>query len=586
MLGYQNKVLRIDLSKKEAAAEPLKMEWAEKYIGSKGLSIKYLYEEMIPGTDALSPDNKLILMTGPLTGTNVPCSGKLSIAAKSPATGTICDCSIGGHSALQIKYAGYDAVIIEGRLEKPGYILIEDDKVSFEDAGFLWGKGSHDTETLLSEKFGHEYSILSIGPAGENLCAMACINSDFYRQAGRGGMGAVMGSKNLKAIVIRGTGGVIIPNIEEACRRIAEIERENVLQEDNTFVFDCGTTAFLEACQDGGILPKNNFSDTTDEDWIKYNGDVLLENLEGKRGCGSCGLGCGNFLKIGDAVCEGPEYESIAVAGPNAGNTDAEAIVKANQVADDMGLDTISAGDTIIWAMEMTEKGIHDFGIRFGEMDKYIEYLEHMAKGTGAGAELALGVRKLSEKYGGEDFAMQVKGLEYPQYEPRGSWGMSLAYAVSDRGACHMRAYAPNEEVFAASIPPYTAEGKGQMVFNLAQYNAVKFSLCICDFWATLDMDIMAELMTLVTGKEWTAADMADVGTRVINIARAFNQREGFTAKDDTAPRRIFNDALKNGPAAGQKIPEEAFEDMKQQYYAVLGWDKDGKLPDDLLATI
>ena len=586
MLGYQNNVLRVDLSRKECKAEPLNMNWAEKYIGSKGLAIKYLYEELKPGIDPLSSENKLIFMNGPMTGTTVPCSGKLAIAGKSPATGTICDCSIGGHSALNIKYAGYDAIILEGALDKPGYLLIENDKVSFEDASSLWGKGSHDAETALIEQYGHDYSVLSIGPAGETLCTMACINSDYYRQAGRGGMGAVMGSKNLKAIVVRGTGGVKIPNIVEATKRIAEIERENTLLEDNTFVFDFGTTAFLEACQDGGILPKNNFSDATDIDWTKYNGDVLLEHLQGKRGCGSCGLGCGNFLKIGDVTVEGPEYESIAVAGPNAGNSDPVAIVKANQVADNMGLDTISAGDTIIWAMEMTEKGVHDFGIRFGEMDKYIEYLELMARKEGVGAELCLGVKKLAKKYGGEDYALEVKGLEYPQYEPRGSWGMSLAYAVSDRGACHMRAYAPNEEVFAASIPPYTAEGKGEMVFRLGQANAVKFSLCICDFWATLDYEIMAELMTLVTGKEWTADDMKHVGTRVLNIARAFNQREGFSAKDDTIPRRMVNEALTTGAAAGQKIPMEAFEDMKQQYFAVLGWDADGMVPESLLATL
>lgn len=586
MLGYQNNVLRVDLSRKESKAEPLNMNWAEQYIGSKGLAIKYLYEELKPGIDPLSSENKLIFMNGPMTGTTVPCSGKLAIAGKSPATGTICDCSIGGHSALNIKYAGYDAIILEGALDKPGYLLIENDKVSFEDASSLWGKGSHDAETALIEQYGHEYSVLSIGPAGETLCTMACINSDYYRQAGRGGMGAVMGSKNLKALVVRGTGGVKIPNIVEATKRIAEIERDNTLLEDNTFVFDYGTTAFLEACQDGGILPKNNFSDATDIDWTKYNGDVLLQNLQGKRGCGSCGLGCGNFLKIGDVTVEGPEYESIAVAGPNAGNSDPVAIVKANQVADNMGLDTISAGDTIIWAMEMTEKGVHDFGIRFGEMDKYIEYLELMARKEGVGAELCLGVKKLAKKYGGEDYALEVKGLEYPQYEPRGSWGMSLAYAVSDRGACHMRAYAPNEEVFAASIPPYTAEGKGEMVFRLGQANAVKFSLCICDFWATLDYEIMAELMTLVTGKEWTADDMKHVGTRVLNIARAFNQREGFSAKDDTIPRRMVNEALTTGAAAGQKIPMEAFEDMKQQYYAVLGWDADGMVPESLLATL
>lgn len=586
MLGYQNKVLRIDLTKKGAKTEPLRMDWAEKYIGSKGLAIKYLYEELKPGIDPLSPDNKLLLMNGPMTGTPVPCSGKLSISAKSPATGTINDCSIGGHAALKIKYAGYDAIIFEGTLKEPGYILIEDGNIQFKDASDLWGKGSHETEAILAEKYGHDYSILSIGPAGENLVTMACINSDYYRQAGRGGIGAVMGSKKIKAIVINGTGGVKVPDIVNTTKKITEILREDVLQEDNTFIYDCGTTAFLEACNDGGILPKRNFSDSTDEAWTQYNGEVLLEKRVGKRGCGSCGLGCGNFLKIGDAVCEGPEYESIAVAGPNAGVTDPEAIVKFNQVADDMGLDTISAGDTIIYAMEMTEKGIHDFGIKFGDKEKYIEYLKLMARREGVGADLALGVKLLSEKYGGEDFAMHVKGLEYPQYEPRGSWGMSLAYAVSDRGACHMRAYAPNEEVFAASVPPYTPEGKGEMVYNLGVFNAVKFSLCICDFWATLSFERMAELMTLVTGKEWTEQDMKDVGTRVLNIARAFNQREGFNRKDDTMPKRLAMEALSSGPAAGQKIPQEAFEDMLNQYYEVMGWDSNGMIPDNMLCQL
>lgn len=585
MFGYQNKVLRIDLTRKGTIMEPLNMAWAEKYIGGKGMAIKYLYEELKPGIDPLSPENKLLLMTGPLTGTPVPCSGKLAVAAKSPATGTILDCSIGGHIALKVKYAGYDAVIFEGKLSKPGYVLIQNDKIEFKDASELWGKGSHEVEGILVEKYGHEASVLSIGPAGENLVTMSCINSDYYRQAGRGGIGAVMGSKNVKAIVVIGTGGVKVDKIVDVTNRLTEILRTDTVSEDNMFIYDCGTTAFLEACNDGGILPKNNFSDTTDEDWTKYNGDVLLASKVGKRGCGSCGLGCGNFLKIGDAVCEGPEYESIAVAGPNAGISDPESIVKANQVADDMGLDTISAGDTIIYAMEMTEKGIHDFGIRFGDKEKYIEYLKLMAKREGVGADLALGVRALAAKYGGEDFAMHVKGLEYPQYEPRGSWGMSLAYAVSDRGACHMRAYAPNEEVFAASIPPYTAEGKGEMVYNLAIYNAVKFSMVICDFWP-LSLERMTEIMTMITGKDWTEAEMNAVAERVINIARAFNQREGFNRKDDTMPKRLANEALKSGAAAGQKIPQEAFEDMLDQYYAVLGWSKEGMVPDTILCQL
>ena len=586
MLGYKNCVLRVDLTMKGATMEPLRMDWAEKYIGSKGLAIKYLYEELKPGIDALGPENKLMFTNGPFTGTPVPCSGKLSVAAKSPATGTINDCSIGGHAGIQIKYAGYDAIIFEGKLKEPGYVLIEDGKVAFKDASDLWGLGSHEAEKILADRYGHDYSVLSIGPAGENLVTMSCINSDYYRQAGRGGIGAVMGSKNLKAIVVRGTGGVEVPNIVEATKRIIEIMQQDVLQEDNTFVFDYGTTAFLEACNDGGILPVNNFQDATDEKWVEYNGDVLLQGKKGKRGCGSCGLGCGNFLQIGDAICEGPEYESIAVAGPNAGVRDPEAIVKFNQVADNMGLDTISAGDVIIWAMEMTEKGIHDFGIRFGEADKMIQYLELMAKREGVGADLALGVKACAAKYGGEDFAMHVKGLEYPQYEPRGSWGMSLAYAVSDRGACHMRAYAPNVEVFAAAVPPYTAEGKGQMVYELAESNAVKFSLCICDFWGTLNYETMAELLTIVTGRTWTVEEMGEVGRRVINVARAFNQREGFNRKDDTMPKRLAKEALKSGAAAGQSIPQEAFEDMLDQYYDVLGWDRNGMMPDEMICQL
>ena len=587
MLGYQNNILRVNLTDKKASTEPLRMDFAEKYIGSKGLAIRYMYEELKPGIDALGEENKLFLTTGPLTGTPVPCSGKLSVAAKSPATGTMNDCSIGGHVGIRIKYAGYDMIIFEGIADKPCYIVIEDDKVEFVDAPELWGLGSHEAEAILAEKYGIEYSIMSIGPAGENLSNMACINSDYYRQAGRGGIGAVMGSKKIKAILIKGTKGVKVPDIKKATDRILEILHEDVLQEDNTFVYDTGTTAFLEACGDGGIVPYKNFSGANDPEWEKYNGDVLMKYREGKRGCGSCGLGCGNFLKIGNAVCEGPEYETIAVAGPNAGITDPEHIVKFNEVCDNMGLDTISTGDTIVWAMEMTEKGIYDFGIRFGEADKMIKMVEMIAKQEGVGADLCKGVKYASEKYGGTDFAMQVKGLEFPQYEPRGSWGMSLSYAVSDRGACHMRAYAPNEEVFAASIPPYTSEGKGQMVYNLGEFNAVKFSLCICDFWGTISYDIMAEMLTLVTGRQWTADEMGEVGRRVLNIGRAFNQREGFNRAHDTIPKRLVKDALGGeGPAAGQKIPQEAFEDMLDQYYEVMGWDKNGMMPEDLIQSI
>lgn len=585
MLGYQNKVLRVNLNHKTYSTEPLNMEWAEKYIGGKGLGIRYMYDEVTPGLDPLSPENKLILMTAPLTGTPAPCSGKLAIISKSPATGTILDCSIGGHSAIKIKYAGYDTIIFEGKLDKPGYISIVDDTIEFIDADELWGKGSHETETILAKKYGHQTTILSIGPAGENLLNISCINSDYYRQAGRGGIGAVMGSKNLKAVTIKGSGGLKINDIKNTVKRIHQILREDTVSEENYWAYTDGTVGVIEACNDGGALPFKNFSDTTDESWIKYNSEQVKANRHGKKGCGSCGLGCGNFTKIGDAICEGPEYETAAGAGPNCGISDLEAIVKFNQVCDDLGMDTISASVIISYAMEMTETGKHDFGIKFGDKEKLIEYLSLMANKEGVGADLAMGVKPMAAKYGGEDIAMHTKGLEFPMYDPRASWAMGLSYAVSDRGGCHMRSYPIAEEIYNASIPPYTAEGKGKLVFDLSCYNAVKFSLIFCDFWA-LGVDTMAEIMSLVTGKSFTEDDMNEIAENVIHLARAFNQREGFDRKDDTVPKRILNEALKSGVAAGQKIPKPDFNKMLDEYYECLGWTKEGIVPDSVISQL
>ena len=586
MTGYQNRVLRIDLNAQKATVEPLRMDFAEKYVGSKGLAIRYMYEYLEPGIDPLGPDNKLFLTTGPMSGTPIPCSGKLSIAAKSPATGTMNDCSIGGHSGIRLKFAGYDMAIFEGQMDKPCYIVIEDDEITFHDAEGLWGLTSHEAEHKLMEEYGTEYSCLSIGPAGENLNFNSCINSDYYRQAGRGGIGAVMGSKKIKAILIKGTVGNKIPNIKEATERILQVFHENCLTDDNLYIFDEGTYAFLEACNDGGILPAHNFTAATDVNWETYNGAVMKKYRLGKRGCGSCGLGCGNYIQVGDAISEGPEYETIAASGPQMDIANIEHNVRFNQTCDDMGVDTISTGVTIAWAMEMAEKGIHDFGVHFGNEDEVIQMVKDMAYRRGEGAELADGVKPASEKFGGIEFAMHSKGLEFPQYEPRGSWGMAPAYAVSDRGACHMRSYTANAEVFEASCPPYTAEDKGQIMYDLGEFNAIKFSCCICDLWGTVDYAIMSEFLTLLTGKTWTEEEMSEVGRRVLNIGRAFNQREGFTRKDDIVPERLFTEKLKGGPGDGQVIPKEAFEDMLSQYYAVMGWDENGCLPQELIDTL
>lgn len=586
MSAYQNKVLRINLPEEDATIEPLRMDFAEKYVGSKGLAIRYMYEDMKPGIDPLGPENNLYFTTGPMTATPIPCSGKLSVAAKSPATGTMNDCSIGGHIGIRLKFAGYDMAVFEGQSEKPVYVVIEDDEITFHDASELWGMTSHAAEKKLIDEYGTEYSCLSIGPAGENLNYISCINCDYYRQAGRGGIGAVMGSKKVKAILVKGTLGVKVPNIKETTDRILEILHENALSEDNEYVFDEGTYAFLEACNDGGILPAHNFSAATDIKWDQYNGAVMKKYRLGKRGCGSCALGCGNFMQVGDAIVEGPEYETTAASGPQCDIASIEHNVKYNQLVDDLGMDSISTGVTVAWAMEMAEKGIHDFGVHFGNEEEMLKIIEDMAYRRGAGAELADGVKVASEKWGGTDFAMHSKGLEFPQYEPRGSFGMAASYAVSDRGACHMRSYTANSEVFEAAVPPYTHEGKGQVLYDLGEWNAIKFSCCLCDLWGTADYAVMSELLTLITGKEWTEEDMSTVGRRVLNIGRAFNQREGFTREHDAVPQRLFKDKLKGGPADGQVMTEEGFQDMLDQYYEIMGWDKNGCLPQDLIDTL
>lgn len=586
MSAYQNKVLRINLPEEDATIEPLRMDFAEKYVGSKGLAIRYMYEDMKPGIDPLGPENNLYFTTGPMTATPIPCSGKLSVAAKSPATGTMNDCSIGGHIGIRLKFAGYDMAVFEGQSDKPIYVVIEDDEITFHDASELWGKTSHEAEKILIDEYGTEYSCLSIGPAGENLNLISCINCDYYRQAGRGGIGAVMGSKKVKAILVKGTQGVKVPNIKETTDRILEILHENALSEDNEYVFDEGTYAFLEACNDGGILPAHNFSAATDIKWDQYNGAVMKKYRLGKRGCGSCALGCGNFMQVGDAIVEGPEYETTAASGPQCDIASIEHNVRYNQLVDDLGMDSISTGVTIAWAMEMAEKGIHDFGVHFGNEEEMLKIIEDMAYRRGAGAELADGVKVASEKWGGTDFAMHSKGLEFPQYEPRGSFGMAASYAVSDRGACHMRSYTANEEVFEASCPPYAYEGKGQVLYDLGEWNAIKFSCCLCDLWGTADYAVMSELLTLITGKEWTEEDMSTVGRRVLNIGRAFNQREGFTRADDVVPQRLFKDKLKGGPADGQVMTEEGFQDILDQYFEIMGWDKNGCLPQELIDTL
>lgn len=574
MYSYCNCLLRINLTTGLITKEELQGEWVKQFIGGKGLGMKYLYEELVPGIDPLGPENRFILMTGPFTGTIVPCSGKLSIVTKSPANGTLLDCSIGGSVAGALKYAGYDAVIIQGKAASPVYLRIENSQVSLESAENLWGKGTRETEFQLRALYGPEAKVLSIGPAGENLVSFACISSELYRQAGRGGVGSVMGSKNLKAVVIKGTGDVKVADLAGLLKLVHHGLHNDLLTDTNLWAYTDGTPMLVELSQTAGILPTKNFQSGNFQEYEGLNSASIQKIRKAKKACLSCGLGCGNFLKSGENEVEGPEYETLSVAGSNCGIGDLKAVMKFNALCDDLGLDTISTGGVIAFAMESTEKGTHDFGLGFGEIDKYLEMPKLIAYRQGLGNELALGVKGISEKYGGKDFAMHTKGLEFPGYEPRGSWAMGLAYATAPRGACHMSAWPVAEEAYGER-DPFTIEGKAEFVIGLQHYNAIKFSLILCDFWA-LSFDLMAEMLSLALGREVSAQQLEKTGEAVFNLARQFNVREGYGRLDDSLPPRIFQDTLPSGATEGRYLPKNQFKEMLNQYYQLRGWDNNG----------
>ncbi len=579
-MTYRWQILRVNVGTGAITREPLNKTWAEQYFGGRGLGAKYLFEELTKGIAALSPENKIIIATGPLSGTNVPCSGKLAIVSKSPATGAIVDSSIGGSFAAKLKYAGYDLLIVEGRSKTPVYININDDRVEILEADSLWGKGIIETEKLLKAKNNNDVSVLSIGPAGENLIPFACVGSE-NRQAGRGGIGAVMGSKNLKAIVCSGTQDLIIPNMPQFLKLIKKLTFEDALSEANSWVYLTGTPMIVDMSNAAGILPTKNFQDGSFSNASQINSAKVQSLKPVKKACFACALGCGNIISIKGNSVEGPEYETLALAGSSCGIDDLEAIAKFNAACDDLGMDTISLGNVIGFGMEMTEKGIKDFGLKFGDVAAYLEVPRLVALRKGIGQELSLGVKNLAKKYGGAEFAMHVKGLELPGYDPRGSWAMGLAYATASRGGCHMSAWPVADEAFG-NIDPFTIDGKAQMVFNNQNINAIKFSLILCDFWA-LSMETMSRILSGLLDHDIPVSELETSGERIWNIFRLFNVREGFDFKDDSLPERIFKDALKSGVTNGKIIPRDQFINMLQEYYQIRGWDSNGvPLPEKL----
>jgi len=589
--GYVGKMLRINLINRKLSEIPLDPKIAEKFIGGMGLGIWVLYKDLKPKIDPLDPENELIFATGPLSGTLAPSSGTASVITKSPLTNTCLDSYASGFFGPELKFAGYDTVIIRGRASKPVYILINDGKAEIRDASHLWGQKTSDTSNKIREEIGDkEIKIACIGPAGENLVRFSSIITD-RRSFGRGGSGAVMGSKKLKALAVRGSGDIKIADEKaflEAVNEAFEIEKSSTR---SGFLRDwmfLGTPGGLPIVQMAGILPTRNFSTGVFEQYDKLSGNEMKKRFYYRDiACYNCFLHCGktSIIRDGpyaDTVTEGPEYETMALLGSNCGIDYPEAVAHANLLCDEHGMDTMSTGGVIGFAMECYERGLinkedtEGIDLRFGNHEALIQTIEKIALRKGFGNMLAEGVMRLSREigHGSGAFAMHVKGLEFPSWDPRGLKGSGLAFATSHRGACHKRGIM-GEEIFGKS--GFSIENKAVSVKQTQDIVAVFFSLGVCRF-ATMatPLSLWAKLLTSATGIDFDEAKLMLAGERAENLTRLFNVREGFLRKDDNLPKRMMEEPMPEGPAKGQLITREELDKMLDEYYKLRGWSMDG----------
>ncbi len=590
MKGVCGKLLEIDLTQGKTRDLPIPDEMLEKYLGGRGLGARLLFDILPAETDPLSPENVLIFLTGPLTGNLAPGSSKFVVITKSPLTHGWCDSYSSGRLSVELKKAGYDGMVIWGKSNHPCYLRIDDSGVDIRGADSIWGEDSFETERILKESEQNpKAGVTSIGPAGERLCKFACINSDLYRQAGRGGVGAVMGSKNLKAIVIKGKGGVE-PHDR---KRLIELNKENARRSRESEVSQArmkyGTPLTLNIAHTGGILPTKNFQFGTWEKALKtIDAEGVNREVISHKACISCFTPCGLVTRVSQGkyrgtTVEGPEYETLSMFGSNQLIDSLPAIIQANVLCDKLGLDTISTGNVIGFMMECFERELisptetEGLEIRFGDSESSLATIEMIATRNGFGDILAEGVRKIAEHIGGgsERFAMHVKGMEFPGYEPRGAFGSGLSYAVSPRGACHRRAWPPAKEILG-NYPPYTVEGKGEMIKESYDERCILHSLLVCDMPASqipVPLQGYSQYFQAATGESLSVEDFRTIAGRVETLIRMFNLREGLTRQDDNLPYRTLFEPLPDGPAKGQFIGEENLNRMLDEYYETRGWD-------------
>ena len=492
MNGYFGKLLRVNLTTGEVRVDPVDPKTSMDFIGGRGLGTKLFYDEVGPLVEPLSIDNKLFFMTGPLTGAAVPTGGRYMVITKAPLTGTIGSSNSGGKWGAELKHAGYDGLVVEGKADHPVYINIEDDKVEIRDASHLWGKLLSDTTAVLSGEIPPRAKVLSIGPAGEKLSYMASIMNDIHRAAGRSGVGAVMGSKNLKAITVKGSQQA--PIADEAKLKEANDEALTLIRENGVTSVglpNYGSAVLVNIINENGILPTNNFQESSFKDADMISGEHMTEKyLLRKDPCYRCPIGCGRYVKLGDWEGGGPEYETIWSFGSDCGINDFEKIILANKMANEYGLDTISAGATIAAAMELYQLGLikdeelDGASLKWGDSDAIIEWTKRMGERSGLGDKMSDGSYRLCESYGVPELSMSSKKQEMPAYDPRGVQGQGLSYATSNRGGCHVRGYMISPEILGSpeKLDRFTTNGKATWTKIFQDLTATIDSLGLCLF--------------------------------------------------------------------------------------------------------
>lgn len=599
MNGWTGKLIRVNLSQKTIKVEKLNMEDANLYLGGRGLASKYLYDEIDPNIDPLSPENKLIFMTGPLTGTYATCAGRFNVVAKAPLTGTIGAANSGGYFGPELKYAGYDGIIFEGRAESPVYLNIHNDKIELKSAEHLWGKDVFETTDILLMENEEDAKVSCIGPAGEKQVLFANIMNDKDRAAGRSGLGAVMGSKNLKAVVVRGTNGIKVAD-KFGFMNATNDARDKVLMNPVTGkgggLASYGTEVLVNILNEMHALPTRNWQVSKFEEGEKISGEYLAEHyLVRNKACLACPIGCGRVIKISDGkykgIVAGPEYEAAWAYGASCGVDDLDAINKANHVCNLMGMDPISLGATIACAMELHEIGAltkEELGqeLKFGDADAIVSLTEKTGSREGFGDLLALGSYRLAEKYGHPELSMTVKKQEMPAYEGRAIQGMALSYATSNRGGCHVRGYLTSPEVLGIPMKtdPLETEGKPELLKLFQDLTALVDSSDICLFTTfAIGLPEISEMLRSTLGIDHPDEEILKVGERIWNLEKLFNLEAGFTMEDDTLPPRLLNEPLTSGPAKG-KVSE--IDVMLEKYYQVRGWDAEGVPTDEKLEEL